>query len=274
MLGPSAPDPRTGAAAAVERETERVGVGHHGEVRPSAGGSQVRVVRAPPATAELVDLVVAEPRLLQVVVLHEATAVLHGRAEERIGDGEPLPNLGDVQRPAASPSLAALRVILDTPEVRFDVRVRPARRPGGGPPVVVGGLTAHVHHAVDEARPAQSAPAGHGDRAAVGVRIGGGLVAPVVAAAAQQVPEPGRDANERAARLAAGLDEQHPVPTGLRQAAREDASRRAAPHDQVVDIVHRWLLCVVTAHESNMHFRAAAPGRVTSEWSRAGGPIA
>ena len=272
MLGPSAPDPRAGASAAVECQAERVGVRHHAEVRASAGGSQVRVVRAPTATAELVDLVVAEPGLVQVVVLHEATTVLHGRTEERIGGGEPLPNLGDVQRPVAAPSLAVLRVVLDAPEVRLDVRVRPARRSGGGPAVVVGRLTARVHHAVDEARPAQPAPAGQGDRAAVGVRIGLGLVAPVVAPAAQQVSEARREANERAAGLAAGLDEQHPVPTGLRQAAREDAPRRAASHDQVVEIVHWRLRCVVTAHGPQIcTFARPRRRRVTFEWSRASG---
>src|SRR5919106_4512999 len=78
--------------------------------------------------------------------------------------------------------------------------------------------------------------------------MGRGLVTPVVASAAQQVSEACRDANEQAAGLAAGLDEKHSVSTGLRQAAREDAPRRAAPDDQVVDVVHWRLRCVVTAH--------------------------
>jgi hypothetical protein len=30
------------------------------------------------------------------------------------------------------------------------------------------------------------------------------------------------------------------VPTGLRQAVREDAPCRAAPKDQVVEIAHQW----------------------------------
>ena len=55
------------------------------------------------------------------------------------------------------------------------------------------------------------------------------------------------------------------MPTGLRQAAREDAPRRAAPDDQVVEIVHRWLLCVVTAHGQQWHFRGRAGAGVTSD---------
>ena len=220
-------------------------MGHHGEVRAPPCGCQPRLVGAPPSAAELVHLVVAEPRLLQVVVIHQASAVLDGRAEERIGRREALANLGDVQRPTASPSLAALGVVLDAPEVRLDVRVRPPGRPVGRPAVVVGGLPSHVDHAVDESRPPQPASAGDRDRPAVGVRIGLGLVGPVVASAAEQVAEPRRDADERAAGLAAGLDEQHPAPAGLGQSAREDASRGSAPEDQVVDIVHRLLRWVV-----------------------------
>jgi len=239
VFGASPPDRRPGAALRVEGEAQGVGVGHHGQVGAFAGGGEVGVVGAPAPSPVLVHLVVAEPGLVEVVVVHDPAAVLHRRLQEGVGHGEPLAHLGDVQGAGVSPSVARLGVVLDAAEVRLHIGVAPAGRAGGGPSVVVGGLAAQVHHAVDQPRTAEPAAARHGDGAALGVGVGLGLVTPVVARVAQHVPEARRYADERGARLAAGLHEQHPVPAGCAQAGGEDAAGGAAPEDHVVVLTHR-----------------------------------
>src|SRR5690606_10936800 len=65
-------------------------------------------------------------------------------------------------------------------------------------------------------------------------RLGLGLETPVELAPAHQIGEAGRNRDPEVLRLAAGLEQQHPVTAGGRQSVGEDAAGGAAADDDVV----------------------------------------
>ena len=142
---------------------------------------------------------------------------------------------------AAGAAILALAVLpaLDALEVGQHVRIGPAERALLRPAVVVGRIAAGEGHDVDRGRAAQHLAAHLLDAAAVEVRIGLGLIAPVVHLVFVQLAEPDRDVDQRIEVAAAGFEQQHARVRVLRQAVGEHAAGGAAADDDVVVGVDR-----------------------------------
>src|SRR5262245_18827928 len=89
--------------------------------------------------------------------------------EQALVERTALVDIGDPQYPAAAALIVgAAVVVLDVLEDREDVVPAPAAIAELCPVVIVVGLPAHPHHAVDRARPAEHFSARHRDAASTG----------------------------------------------------------------------------------------------------------
>src|SRR6185503_9164390 len=139
------------------------------------------------------------------------------------------------QRPGLAAVVAFALPALGAHEVGQALVVRPAACAVARPAVVVAGVAAHVRHGVDRGGTAEHLAAHHFDRAVAEVRLGLGVVAPVVQAVAPDLADADRDVDERIAVRAARLEQQHATVVVFRQPVREHAARRARADDDVVE---------------------------------------
>ena len=199
-------------------------VGARGAQAPAA--VDVAVERREALLAVAVDVVGQRPaRLLRG---------LEQRVEQRAARRAALEHERTVP---AAPLVGARQAGLHAFEVRQAVRVVPALHARlGGPALVVERVAALEDHPVDRARPAEDLAARVVDPAALHVRLGLGLVLPVVEATAdregqrgghvdEDVPEPVR---------AAGLEHEHARRGVGAEAVGERGARRAAADDHEV----------------------------------------
>ena len=126
-------------------------------------------------------------------------------------------------------------VVLVRTEPRQHLVPRPAGIAQGSPAVVVGALTAHVDHAVDRGAAAQHAPARIANDPATQPGIGLGVEHPVGSGVADAVQIAHRDMDPQVVIRPARLEQQHGYRRIGRQPVREEAPRRAGPHDHIVE---------------------------------------
>ena len=194
-----------GAAPAGEGQAQRLGLGPERQVGPVQGGLEEAGRRGPAHAALLVDLEVAAALVVAAVeVVHLGYAVLGRRFAEEVQHAPGQAHVLD-------PPLAALTVqfvgaahaVLRAPEVGQQVGPAPAGIAELAPMVVVGGLAAHVDHAVDRRAAADHLAARVVQRAPVEARLGLGLEAPVRPRVAHGVEVADRDAEPDPVVLAA-----------------------------------------------------------------------
>ena len=203
-LGSAAADARildAGRAPALEQDPRRHRMRLHVEVRPAHHGVQVRPRGGQPAAVVHVAVELREALLAVAVhVVGEREAgLLHG-GEERVeqrADGRPA--LEDERSVMAAERIVGSRceAVLHPLEVRQAVGVVPGLHPGvARPALVVQRVAALEDHAVDRAGPAEHLAARVVDPAAVHVRLGLGLVLPVVEPVADGERQRGRHVDE------------------------------------------------------------------------------
>ncbi len=200
--------------------------------------------RGAPAPA-LMHRHVHRPQALLPVTVHvvgDRVACLPAGFDERAVERVLHRPGGDVQRAvAAAVIVGALLPRLGALEVGEAVCVGPLfEAADAGPAVVVQRVAADVDHAVDRRRAAEHAPARAGDAPVVHVRLGLGLVGPVVGVVGERVGEGGRHVDEQAQIRRTGLDQQHRDIRLLGEAHREHAARRAGADDDVVVFFRAW----------------------------------
>lgn len=185
-----------------------------------------------------------EARVLEAVHVADGLAHLHGGGQDGVRQRRVVRELGDRQRAAdaVQPRVhgVGLQVVLGLEEEGQDVLVAPARVAHGRPVVVVAPAAAHVHHAVEHARPAQHLPSWPGAAPLVLAQarhvLRLRLVLPVDVRA-QEVEEHGRNLRARGL-VASRLDAQHSPVGVLGQPGGDHGARRAqAHHDEVVLVV-------------------------------------
>ena len=231
--------------------------GLDGEVRPAADRVQVGAGGGEAAAA--VDVAV-EPRETLLPVAVDVVGQRGGRPAAR--PRRTPPNNGFVGRSA----LEHQRAVAAAPVVGADGAVReqaglhplevgqavgevPLLHPRlGGPALVVQRVAALEDHPVDARRAAEHLAAGVEDLAVVQVRLGVGVVAPVVEAAADRERQRGRHVDERVELpvRVAGLEDQDAGAAVGGEPVRQGAPGRATAHDD--DVVP------VLGHQLPNHF--------------------
>lgn len=231
-----------GRATALDDDARRERAGPHLEVGPAqrrpqerVGRAPARAARAPARAATLRDRCVADAFLIAAVEARDAShSVGFGRVEERVREGVRVGQAADVQRSSAARPLGpAGSVVLDATEQRKHVRPAPPRIAELGPPVVVGGAAAQIHHGVHRAAPTENPGSRPVQTTIAELRLRLGLVVPVERAL-EELRERGRHADLELAIPRAGLEQQHARVRILRQSRREHAARRPRADDDVV----------------------------------------
>ena len=230
-----------GRARAVEADAQHLRERDHVEVGPAHHRVQVRARGGEPAPAVHVAVEGGEALLAVAVdVVGERVArLLHG-GEERVVERAVRRSALEHERPL----LAAEDVIvrrreagLHPLEVRQAVRVVPLLHAGvARPALVVHRVAALEDHPVDGARAAEHLPARVVDPAVAHVRLGLGLVAPVVEAVADRERERRGHVDEEVPERvrAAGLQHEDGRRGVGGEAVGQHAAGRAAAHDHVV----------------------------------------
>ena len=209
------------------------------EVRALDHGMEVGPRRAQPPAAPDVAVEGREALLsVAVDVGGEFVAGLLGRLEEGLEKRVRGRAALELQRPVAAAILVgAGQARLHLLEVRQAVRVVPRLHAGVVRPALdVERIAALEDHPVDRARAAQHLAARVVDLAAVHVRLGLGLVLPVVEAAADRPGQRGRHVDEDVPLRVhpAGLEDEHAVRRIRSQPVGERTPGRSAPDDDEV----------------------------------------
>jgi hypothetical protein len=202
------------AAGTVLRDLDPVDeAADHGAIAGGQRGAQIGIRRRPAPALPDCALECAEAFLpLAVVITRERRSPPPRRIDKGLEQRVFLLATRDVQRPvrpAPVASPAGPVPMLHPPEIGQHVGIGPAVGAHLGPCVIVAGMAAHVDHAVDRRRPADHLAARAGHAAAAHVRLGLGLVAPVVARHVHRVGQRGGHLDEGAGIGAAMLDDEH-----------------------------------------------------------------
>ena len=169
-----------------------------------------------------------------VKILDLRHAEFLGRLADRVEDRPGQALLLDAQFAVLAVERAIEGVmVLRSTKQRQDVVPTPADIAELAPAVIVGGLTAHIDHAVDGGAAAHHLPARIGEAAAVEAHFGLGGIAPIRARIAHAVEIADRDMDPVITIGAAGFEKQHGVLRIGAQAIGEDAARRAGADDDV-----------------------------------------
>ena len=229
-------------ALAVEVDLVDEGVRLDAQVLPVTHGPEVRARRGHPPAAVDVPVELREPLLpVAVDVVRQRVAGLLRRLEERPEQrvlGRPA--LEQQRTVAAAPVVGTGQAGLHPLEVRQAVQVVPRLHAGvGGPPLVVHRVAALEDHPVDAAGAAEHLAAGVEDLAAVHVRLGVGLVLPVVEPVADRDRQGRRHVDERVLAVVAtsGLEHQDRRGRIGAQPVGDGRSRGAAADDHVVPVI-------------------------------------
>ena len=223
-------------AAVLDQHACGVSVRLHDQVRTIARRPQIGGGGAPAAAVVGGRLVVAGAFLLRAIEVRVARdAGLEAGLEQQLADFPLIRLVGDTQRTAAAMEFArAAFVVLGLAEIRQDEVVVPALAAALAPFVVVGVVAAHVDHAVDRAGAAQHLAARlvHDAVVQVGFRLA--VEHPVDPRIAESAHIAEGNVDPGIAVLAARLQQQHAVASGLRQPRGKHASRRPGAGDDVV----------------------------------------
>ena len=171
--------------------------------------------------------------------------------------------LDDQRARAATHLVAAADARLGALEVGQHVGPRPAAAAELRPGVVVGRLAADIEMAVDRARSAENLAPWEFYLAAIDVRTGRGLVAPVEALVVDRLVEAGRHLDPDVVVVAASLDHRDAVLARLGEAIGQYAARGTRAHDHIIEFFHFcFLLLVVLSVAKDLAERSDADSQV------------
>ena len=231
------PDLDAGDAAPLGDEAQRLRAGPQGQVGTPQGRLQEGRGRGPAQALLLVDLEIADTFVIAAVEIGAGgDALLDRRGTEQVEHLPAEPHPLDTQ--LAVPTVMRTRLALApfaAQEMRQHVVPAPARVAELAPVVVVGGLAAHVDHAVDGRGTADHLAARVAQRSPVQARHRLGAIAPVGPRVAHGVEVADRDVEPDPVILAAGLEQQHRMPTRRRQPVGQRAAGTARPDHDVVE---------------------------------------
>ncbi len=226
----------TDGTTVLDQHARGMRLGDDGQVLPVARRSQIRGSGAPAAFVVGRRLVVAGALLGGAVEVGGArNAGLHGGLHHRLRQRPDLRRVRHTQRPAdAVEFVRAALIVLGSLEVgQYRIPV-PAFASALAPVVIVRGIAAHIHHAVDRTGAAKHLAARQIQRPAVQFLLGRAVEHPVDARVGKCLGVADRDVDPRAAVLDAGFQQQHAIAPGFRQPRRHDTAGRTRAGDDVV----------------------------------------
>ena len=211
----------------------------HNEVRPIARGFQISRRSAPPAFVIRCRLVIPAAFLrgtIEVGSLRDAR--LRARGQQRLRDFPVVRLVGHPQRPTGTMEfVGAAFVVLGFAEIGQHVIVRPAFIAQLSPLVVIGGIAAHVDHAVDAAGAAQHLATWLVHGAALQFLFRLAFEHPVDPWINEGLGVAHRHVDPEMVVVAAGFQQQHAVPPVFGKARGEHAAGRTGPgYDEVVGV--------------------------------------
>src|SRR5689334_20822937 len=133
-------------------------------------------------------------------------------------------------------------LILGAAKIRQHVGEAPARIAELAPVIEIFRLPADVQESIDRRRAAQHLAARLDDLTTVKLRLGLGVVEPIVPRVGQQLGEPDRYMDPEIAILAAGFEEQHAMLAARGQAVCQNAPGTARADDDVIERTFHALL--------------------------------
>ena len=211
------------------------------QVRPAQRGTQVRAGgAAAPALAHR-HVHTAEALLLKAVDVRAA------RIAHLLAGGEPRRVQRVAHRSIARHELAGIAAVpvatllpaLRALEIRQHVAVRPSLGPFLRPPLEILGIAADIDETVDRRRAAQHLAAGGMQAPAVKMRLGLGVIEPVVLRHVHRNGERRGHLDVNRAVGAAILEQEHAVPPIRAQPIRQYAARRTRSDDDIVELLLR-----------------------------------
>ena len=230
-------DPRR--PSPVEDDAAGQRMGHHGQVRAAHRRFEIGAGGAPAASAMDGHVHPAEAFLLIAVdvrrfgIARFARGVDEG-AIQRIGQ---LPILR-VERPGvAAPGVPAFLPRFRAPEIGQHMTIAPAGRPFPFPPIEIGGIAAHIDHAVDRGRTADHLAARRMHPSTAQMRLRLRLILPIVARHVHRDRQRAGHLDEDRAIGPALFEHQHAMPSILGQPGGEHAPRRSGADDDVIEAV-------------------------------------
>src|SRR5271165_307084 len=227
----------TPGSPALEQDPRRERVRQYLEVRATEGGTQVGIggTRAPAALHRHVQT--AETLLLKTVDVRRLRIARLG------GGGEPGGMQGIAEAAVASAELARaaavlvapLRALLGALEIRQHIPIRPPRRAFPRPALEVLGIAADVDQAVDRGGASEHLAARRMHAPAVQVRLGFGVVEPIVFRHVHRDRQRRGHLNEYRTVGSTEFDHEDAARAIGAQAVGEHAARASRAHDDVVE---------------------------------------
>ena len=263
-----------GGAALRDRHPVDRGAGDDAQIGAVHRRAQEGVGRAPAPAAPLRHLKIARPQIVAAVEVGGfGHAILAGGQAETVEQipAQPLP-LDPYLAACAMGGARPILMILRPHEIGQDIVPAPADIAGLPPAIIIGGLAAHVDHAVDRAAAADhpAARIGDGAGAKAGRRLG--LQAPVGARIAHAIKIADRDLYPQPVILAARLQQQHAVARIGTQPVGQHASRAARAQDDIIPAakipVHRLSSCARSMARRGRRRKGAGRAR----WRYLAGP--
>ena len=173
-------------------------------------------------------------RSVEIVVAR--IAALHRRFHIGHGERVPVAQVRDAKRPAGAVEfVGAAFVVFRLAEIGQHVVKAPAGITELPPEIKVLRLAADIDQAVDRARAAENFSARRNHIAVVAFGLRDGLVAPIVAAIAEQPAEAERDMQPWMHIAGARLQQQHAMAARRSEPIGEHAAGAAGPHDDEVE---------------------------------------
>ncbi|MCY1428894.1 hypothetical protein D9M71_447930 [compost metagenome] len=224
-------------AGVVEQYLVNLNAGQHGEVGAVLDWPQEGLGGVPAHTAALVDLKISTALVVAgVEVIDLADAALLGGIAEGIEDRPTVALAFDPPFTVTTMVLTgAGEVIFAGLEQRQHVLPGPAIVALLGPAVIVGGLAAHVDHAVDRGTATQHLAAWISQCATTQAGLRLGLEAPIGARVADAVEVTDGDVNPGIVVAATRLQQQHAAGRVGGQTIGQQASGGTGPYDHVVE---------------------------------------
>ena len=176
--------------------------------------------------------------LIPIVVAGHRVSGLATRLNKGARQGVITHAPGDMQRPAtAAPiriaAVSAIVPVFKTLEIGQHVGKSPAFGPHVAPRVVIAGMAPHVNHAVDRTRPADHFATRCGQPSAPQMRLGFGLIAPIIAGHIHRIAQRAGHIDERTPIRPAVLDYNDTF-TSLGQPVRHGAPGTSSANNNIL----------------------------------------
>ncbi len=210
----------TDRAAVFDQQARGMRLGDDFQVSPRTCRSQICCCRAPAALVVGCRLIVPGALLLCTVeVGGPRDTGLDGRVQHRLAERPDVRRVGYAQRTAdAVKFVCATVIVLGLLEERQHGIPVPALAAALAPVVIVGGIAAHIHHAVDRTGATQHLATRQIQRASVQFLLRGAVKHPVDARVGICLGVADRDVDPRVAVPDASFQQQHAIAPRFRQA--------------------------------------------------------